>query len=169
MNGLLMNRSSKAESVSVSILSWYSMVSIHTPLSTTHRQLTKLFVLAQASKLLTSITATKGSFTFPSRNLIDIVWGKARPTPITSLIKVHPLEFAGKPGKEKLSDLASWLATGGDKATNNGGFPNGSSYLINELDQIAWLLNLRGASFPCSREWSCRETSVTAYSNARVK
>lgn len=121
------------------------------------------FTLALASNLLKDITATKGSFTFPSRNLIDIVWGYSRPAPITALVQVHPLEYAGKPSTEKLSDLANWLATGGDKATNNGGFPNGSSYLINELDQIAWLLNLRGASFPCSREWICRKRSNDGY------
>lgn len=105
----------------------------------------------RASALLDSLTPTGGSFTFPSRNLVDVVWGKNRPAPIDAPIFVHPLKYAGQPSQEKLEALAKWLATSGDKATNNGGFPPGSTYIINELDQIAWMLNLRGASIPCNR------------------
>jgi len=104
---------------------------------------------------LADLTSTGGSFTFPSRNLVDVIWGSQRPSPIDAPVHIHPLEFAGQPAQEKLSKLAEWLATGGDKKANSGGFPQGSSYMINELDQIAWMLNMRGASIPCNRESSC--------------
>ncbi|UZJ51629.1 hypothetical protein CBS101457_000949 [Exobasidium rhododendri] len=105
---------------------------------------------ARASAFNDDLTSTGGSFTFQSRNLVDVAWGKQRPSPIGAPVHVHPLEYSGQPAQEKLSQLASWLTTGGDKTTNNGGFPLGSSYIVNELDQIAWMLNLRGASIPCN-------------------
>lgn len=114
----------------------------------------RLIKFAQASTLLAEIIESKGSFSFPSRNLIDVVWGSARPHPLESPVHVHPLEYAGQPSAEKLARLATWLATGGNQASIGGTFSPGSSYIINELDQIAWILNLRGASFPCSREYS---------------
>jgi Xaa-Pro aminopeptidase len=118
-----------------------------------HRRLTcRSYTKARVSAVLADLTSTGGSFTFPSRNLIDVAWGSQQPSPIDAAVHVHPLEYSGQPAQEKLSKLANWLATGGDKATNKGGFPLSSTYIINELDQIAWMLNLRGASIPNNRE-----------------
>lgn len=46
---------------------------------------------------------------------------------------MHPLEFAGKPFEEKIDDLRRTLAKKGINAM-----------VVSELDEIAWLFNLRG-------------------------
>lgn len=106
---------------------------------------------ADASQLLEQLTAVSAGLFFPTRNLVDVVWSSDRPEPADNPIRVHPLEFAGKPAPEKLLDVAKWLEAGGDKAQKTK-LPQGSAIVLNALDQIAWLLNLRGASIPCNRE-----------------
>jgi Xaa-Pro aminopeptidase len=61
-----------------------------------------------------------------SGNLVDRVWGRARPGPPQGRVVPHPLDYAGKPAKEKLAELQATLKTDGQ-------------------DSIAWLFNVRGS------------------------
>jgi Xaa-Pro aminopeptidase len=85
-----------------------------------------------------------------SQNLVDLVWGSDRPAPPREKVRVHPEKYAGKSFQEKVSDLRKELEN--KKAA---GFVicvllRSLSVLVLTtiaamLDEIAWLLNLRGS------------------------
>ncbi|KAL8237413.1 hypothetical protein R6Q59_018494 [Mikania micrantha] len=72
-------------------------------------------------------------------NLVDEVWKEARPLPPNKPIRVHELKYAGVDVSTKLSNLRSELSDHGS-----------SAIVISMLDEIAWLLNLRGSDVPHS-------------------
>ncbi|KAJ1034480.1 hypothetical protein NDA18_001340 [Ustilago nuda] len=88
--------------------------------------------------LVVTLNEAGGSAVFPSRNLVDVAWGNDRPEPITSPVYEHELKYAGKPAQAKLQDVRKDLESK----------PKGSAYFVSALDEVAWLLNLRGASIP---------------------
>lgn len=77
------------------------------------------------------------TFKFLDRNLIDVVWGKDRPPKPSSLIRIHPIEYAGKSTEEKLKDVRAQLKENHVEAL-----------IISALDEIMWLYNLRGRDVP---------------------
>lgn len=70
-------------------------------------------------------------------NLVDLVWGAARPPRPEEPVKLHPQNFAGKEIKTKLEELRKDL-----RKKNSRGF------VVSMLDEIAWLFNLRGNDIP---------------------
>lgn len=72
-------------------------------------------------------------------NLVDEIWKEARPKPPNKPIRVHDLKYAGADVSTKLTNLRSEL-------TNHGS----SAIVISMLDEVAWLLNLRGNDVPHS-------------------
>lgn len=72
-------------------------------------------------------------------NLVDEIWKESRPTPPNKPIRVHDLKYAGVDVSSKLASLRSELS----------GFGS-SSIVVSMLDEIAWLLNLRGNDVPHS-------------------
>lgn len=72
-------------------------------------------------------------------NLVDEIWKGSRPKPPSSPIRVHDLKYAGVNVGAKLSSLRSELKDAGS-----------SAIVISMLDEIAWLLNLRGNDVPHS-------------------
>ncbi|KAE8161693.1 hypothetical protein BDV40DRAFT_289067 [Aspergillus tamarii] len=71
------------------------------------------------------------------QNLVDLVWGKDRPAPPREKVRVHPEKYAGKSFQEKISELRKEL-----ESRKSAGF------IVSMLDEIAWLLNLRGNDIP---------------------
>ena len=69
-----------------------------------------------------------------SSNLVDRVWGRERPGPPQGVVVPHPLEYAGKPAKEKLAELQATLKKDGQDAA-----------VLTAPDSIAWLFNIRGS------------------------
>jgi len=67
-------------------------------------------------------------------DLVDQVWGDARPAAPAEPVRAQPLEFAGTSAAEKLAGLRESMEQHRAGAT-----------LVCALDEIAWLLNLRGA------------------------
>lgn len=68
----------------------------------------------------------------------DELWTQRPPLP-TSPIVLQPLELAGRTTADKLSDIRRELMqTGAD------------SLLVTQLDEIAWVLNLRGSDVHCT-------------------
>ncbi|KAL5783684.1 hypothetical protein ACOSP7_008713 [Xanthoceras sorbifolium] len=72
-------------------------------------------------------------------NLVDVIWKESRPKPPSKPIRVHDLKYAGLDVASKLSSLRSELVDAGS-----------SAIVISMLDEVAWLLNLRGSDVPHS-------------------
>ncbi|KAJ7087397.1 putative aminopeptidase P, cytoplasmic [Mycena crocata] len=66
-------------------------------------------------------------------NLVDQVW-QNKPMRSTDPVNVHPLKFTGRTAESKLAELRETVAA----------FSPTASYLVTPLDDLAWLLNLRG-------------------------
>jgi Xaa-Pro aminopeptidase len=89
---------------------------------------------AEAARLKTALGA-KGIVLKPlSRNLVDQLWGRARPAPPQAPVIVHPVALAGVEASEKLADLQKTLKQADQHAA-----------LLTLSDSICWLLNIRGA------------------------
>ncbi len=72
------------------------------------------------------------------RNLVDAVWLNP-PSPPCTPMRIHPLQYAGKSSTEKLADLKSSLKS-----------KKAYAQLVCALDEVAWLLNVRGSDLPCT-------------------
>ncbi|GAV63158.1 Peptidase_M24 domain-containing protein/Creatinase_N domain-containing protein [Cephalotus follicularis] len=72
-------------------------------------------------------------------NLVDEIWKESRPKPPNKPIRVHDLRYAGLDVASKLSSLQAELADAGS-----------SAIVISMLDEVSWLLNLRGGDVPHS-------------------
>lgn len=72
-------------------------------------------------------------------NLVDEIWKESRPKPPNKPVRVHDLKYAGLDVASKMSSLRSELVDAGS-----------SAIIISRLDEIAWLLNLRGSDIPHS-------------------
>ncbi|KAL0387507.1 UNVERIFIED_CONTAM: Aminopeptidase P2 [Sesamum radiatum] len=72
-------------------------------------------------------------------NLVDEIWKDPRPKPPNRHIRLHDVKYAGVDVSSKLSSLRSELINAGS-----------SAIVISMLDEIAWLLNLRGSDVPHS-------------------
>jgi Xaa-Pro aminopeptidase len=67
-------------------------------------------------------------------NLVDRLWGKARPAPPKGAVAVHPLKYAGKSAEDKLAELQAALKKEGQDAT-----------VLTFPPSICWLFNIRGS------------------------
>ncbi|KAF9607623.1 hypothetical protein IFM89_037551 [Coptis chinensis] len=72
-------------------------------------------------------------------NLVDEIWKESRPKPPMEPVRLHDLKYAGVDVSSKLSSLRSKLFEVGS-----------SAIVVSMLDEIAWLLNLRGNDIPHS-------------------
>lgn len=73
-----------------------------------------------------------------SKNLVDSVWSD-RPARPEEPVTVHPLKYAGQSVEDKISDIRQAL----EKSKHR---PYGT--VVNMLDEVAWLFNLRGTDIP---------------------
>jgi Xaa-Pro aminopeptidase len=81
-------------------------------LHATHRSfLFLIIVIASARKLAETLEKNGSKLVGIDKNLVDLVWGKERPSKPSEKVKVHPAEYAGKPFQEKIADLRKELKT----------------------------------------------------------
>uniref|UniRef100_T1IM68 Aminopeptidase P N-terminal domain-containing protein n=1 Tax=Strigamia maritima TaxID=126957 RepID=T1IM68_STRMM len=66
-------------------------------------------------------------------NLIDLVWDD-RPSPPSNPIVIHPVSYTGKPWQDKVRNVQAKMIEKG-----------ATICIMTALDNIAWLLNLRGS------------------------
>ncbi|KAL6233842.1 hypothetical protein BDW75DRAFT_231636 [Aspergillus navahoensis] len=92
---------------------------------------------AAARSLSDALQKSGASLIGVSQNLVDLVWGSDRPAPPQGKVKVHHEKYAGKSFQEKVSDLRKELEN-----------KKAAGFVISMLDEIAWLLNLRGSDIP---------------------
>ena len=73
------------------------------------------------------------------QNLVDLAWGVRRPRVKNQPVVPHPRELSGESAASKLRRVAAALGEAGC-----------ASMVLNALDQICWLFNLRGADIECN-------------------
>ncbi|WFD30748.1 Xaa-Pro aminopeptidase [Malassezia sp. CBS 17886] len=98
-----------------------------------------LIAFADAQTLGGTLAPHGVQLVFPRENLVDAAWGSARPAPVLADVHEHPMHLAGVSAANKIRSLRAWLAGSG-----------GGVYVLSALDEVAWLLNVRGASIPCN-------------------
>jgi len=69
-------------------------------------------------------------------NLIDELWDQ-RPAPSNFPLIPHPLRYSGKSSQKKITEIRKKIEE-----------KNASVLVISALDEVAWLLNLRGSDIP---------------------
>ena len=84
---------------------------------------------------LTSALAARGLKLKPSAaNLVDRIWGRARPAPPSGAVAVQSQRHAGRSAEAKIADVQSKLKSDGHDAV-----------VLTLPDSICWLLNVRGS------------------------
>lgn len=72
-----------------------------------------------------------------AHNLVDKIWGGARPKPEFKPVTLHPAKFAGDPAQDKIKCVQDTLKE------------SGADYVVlTQPESIAWLLNIRGQDIP---------------------
>jgi len=84
-------------------------------------------------------SAKRLKFKSLSHNIIDPVWGGARPAAPSGPLRLHPAQFAGLSVQHKLDDVRKAMQA-----------QNAAALVLTTLDEIAWLFNIRGADVPCN-------------------
>jgi Xaa-Pro aminopeptidase len=72
-----------------------------------------------------------------TRNLVDRVWGRARPAAPANPVTVRPLKLAGRAAPDKIADIQKRLKADGHDAV-----------VLTLCDSIAWTFNIRGTDIP---------------------
>lgn len=88
-------------------------------------------------QLMDSLRIKKISFAY-EEDLIDLIW-RGRPSMPANPLWILEERYCGKPTSEKLADLRRDMAKAGITV-----------HILTALDEIAWLLNLRGNDIPCN-------------------
>lgn len=95
----------------------------------------KVFAVNTAEEMMEKLKSKNIKFDF-STDLIDLLW-EDRPELSKEEIFIHEVKFAGKSRVEKLEEVREKMKQLG-----------GNKYLLSSLDDIAWLLNIRGLDIP---------------------
>lgn len=93
-----------------------------------------VITLNDAENLKKELDSIGSQLVFVEKNPVDQI-RTDRPSRPSEPIQVHPIKYAGKSVSSKLSDLRSKC--------------DGNSIVVSALDEIAWLLNLRGSDIHC--------------------
>ena len=67
------------------------------------------------------------------RNLVDMVWGDSRPSPSSKPVMIHPTKYSGMSASDKVQFVQEHMEKN-----------NAALAIFSQLDEIAYLLNLRG-------------------------
>jgi Xaa-Pro aminopeptidase len=96
-----------------------------------------LLTLAQVEQLRKDLAPHEIRLKEIGGNLIDRIWGKARPKQPAAKVRLHPLELAGESAADKIKRLQEKLIADRHDAT-----------VLTQPDSICWLFNIRGADVP---------------------
>ncbi|KAI9307180.1 peptidase M24, structural domain-containing protein [Cunninghamella echinulata] len=97
-----------------------------------------VITLDAANQLMKELSKKNSTLVPVKENLIDKIRGDERPSRPTQPIKIHDIQYAGKTHNTKIIDLLADINSKGCDGT-----------IITSLDEIAWLLNLRGSDIHC--------------------
>lgn len=85
---------------------------------------------------LQKATEKAGAELIPHDNLVDAVWDD-RPRPPQAAVRLHPLDYAGRPAREKIESAKTALRA-----------MKAETFLLTQPDSICWLFNIRGGDVP---------------------
>ena len=94
----------------------------------------RLHTANMVEELATALDGRGIRLALRAQNLVDRVWGAARPAPPRGAVLPHPLQYAGKPAAEKIAELQALLREQEHDAV-----------VLTMSDSIAWLFNIRGS------------------------
>lgn len=99
---------------------------------------TNVHTISEVNKLANQLQE-KGCqlVTEDSSNIVDLVWGPKRPPPVVSPVRIHPVKYAGQAVSDKLMSIRNTMAEA-----------RASAYLVTVLDELCWVLNIRGNDSP---------------------
>jgi len=83
--------------------------------------------------------ATIGEIRNTDGNLIDDIWGADQPVFPSASFRIHPLSYAGRSLKEKVTSVIDLMKK-----------KKASLSVISALDEVAYCLNLRGSDIDCN-------------------
>ncbi len=96
-----------------------------------------LVTISQANRLKSELSKADIKLKPITRNLVDKVWGSARPKIEQTPITLHPLKFAGVAAAHKISNVQKKLKESGQDYA-----------VLTQPDSIGWLFNVRGKDIP---------------------
>ena len=85
------------------------------------------------------------AFVDDTNNIIDLLWGDKKPKYKTDKVMILSTEYTGASVEEKLNIVSNKLKELIPKEKES--FKK-IRYLVSRLDDIAWILNLRGSDIP---------------------
>ena len=104
---------------------------------------------------------------FEEASLVAKVWTdpslpfhRSYPKALDEPVHEHPLKYSGEEADKKLKKVVQWLngvdiediLSKKDVSSQSKGPKRGQHFVVNALDETAWLFNLRGLSIPHNRE-----------------
>ncbi|HLB55990.1 MAG TPA: aminopeptidase P family protein [Coxiellaceae bacterium] len=92
--------------------------------------------IAQRRQWSATLSRVHSDLTAIPENLADVIW-KDRPTLDLNPLSIYDVKYAGFSAEEKLSRVRAMMKTSGAEA-----------FVISQLDEIAWLYNIRGNDVP---------------------
>jgi Xaa-Pro aminopeptidase len=97
----------------------------------------RLHTVAEIERLTAALKPHGIKLVPTNRNLVDRVWGRARPAAPMNAIALHPLKFAGRSAPDKIADIQKALKA--DKQ---------DAVALTLSDSVAWTFNIRGSDIP---------------------
>ncbi len=96
-----------------------------------------LHTITEIEGLKSTLASAKLKLVPVAANLVDAVWGKARPSPPMAAILVQPEQFAGQTAADKIAAVQKALREAKHDAV-----------VLSATDSICWLFNIRGGDIP---------------------
>jgi Xaa-Pro aminopeptidase len=97
----------------------------------------RLHTIAEVERLEAALKPHGIRLAPTARNLVDRVWGRARPPAPNDLVSLHPAKFAGRSAQDKIADIQKRLKA--DKQ---------DAVVLTLSDSVAWVFNIRGSDIP---------------------
>ena len=97
----------------------------------------RLHTIAEIERLEAALKPHGIKLAPTARNLVDRVWGRARPPAPKDPVSLHPTKFAGRSAQDKIADIQKRLKA--DKQ---------DAVVLTLSDSVAWAFNIRGSDIP---------------------
>ncbi|KAK2556842.1 putative Xaa-Pro aminopeptidase P [Acropora cervicornis] len=97
----------------------------------------RLISIADFEDMKKKLSPSLVSLMSVSKNLVDEIWKEGRPSLSNATIFPLEMKFTGKSWRDKVKDMRAEMSSN-----------SATCVVVYKLDEVAWLLNLRGADVP---------------------